>query len=102
MRVAAALILLGLTCGRRPSENRATTQDAAAFSPVVAEEACLDAWLAAHHLDAFEQPEGTAYSGGTPLLDETSGKIRSRAEYVVARHPEAARVCRFDAASADL
>lgn len=61
--------------------------------PRGAEEACVDAWLAARHLDAFGSPEGGVYAGGTPLFDESTGRARSRVEHVYAMHPEARQAC---------
>jgi len=57
------------------------------------EETCVDRWLAAHHLDAYGNPEGTMYTGGTPLLDEASGRAMSRQAYLSAHRPEPLRAC---------
>jgi hypothetical protein len=59
-----------------------------------AEEACLTRWLAAEKLDAYGNPEGTMYAGGTPLFDEASGRHISRQSYLAAHRPEALRACR--------
>lgn len=60
-------------------------------SPAVDE--CLDRWLAEQKLDAFGSPLGTAYAGGTPTFDETTGTARSRWDYLVAKYPGLARTC---------
>ena len=61
--------------------------------PKVSVEECLDKWLAEQKLDAFGSPQGTAYAGGTPTFDETSGVAHSRYDYVVAKHPGLRRTC---------
>jgi hypothetical protein len=70
----------------------------AARSPAV--EACVDRWLAEHHLNEYGDPEGTVYAGGTPLFDETSGRQTDRLEHVFARHPEARARCLGEGADA--
>jgi hypothetical protein len=54
---------------------------------------CLDRWLAERRLDPFGNPEGTAYAGGTPLFDPTSGTSASRWDYVGSKWPDATRAC---------
>ena len=61
--------------------------------PKVGVEECLDKWLAEQKLDAYGSPQGTAYAGGTPTFDETSGVAQSRWDYVVAKHPGLRRTC---------
>ena len=56
-------------------------------------EECVDRWLAEQKLDAFGSPLGTAYAGGTPTFDETTGTARSRWDYLVAKYPGLARTC---------
>ena len=38
---------------------------------------CLDRWLAGKNLDPYGNPTGTAYAGGTPLFDETTGRAHT-------------------------
>jgi hypothetical protein len=61
--------------------------------PKMSVDECIDRWLAEQKLDAFGSPEGTVYTGGTPLFDETTGASRSRWDYLVAKHPGLARAC---------
>lgn len=79
-------IVLSLHCILPPP-----TQEGAP-EPTV-DEACLDAWLSARGLDAYGHPSGTVYAGGAPLTVEAGGATNSRAEYVLARHPEAGEAC---------
>ena len=65
----------------------------ACTKPAAPQPSCLDRELAARHLNEFGDPEGTMYTGGTPLFDEKSGKRTDRAEYVFSRHPDIGRVC---------
>ena len=58
---------------------------------------CLDRQLAAKGLNPFGDPEGTMYTGGTPLFDEKTGRSTPREQYVFARHPDIARACGADA-----
>ena len=57
----------------------------------------LDRQLAAKGLNPFGDPEGTMYTGGTPLFDEKTGRSTPREQYVFARHPDIARACGADA-----
>ena len=63
------------------------------IEPKVSVDECLDKWLAEQKLDAYGSPQGTAYAGGTPTFDETSGTAQSRWDYVVAKHPGLRRTC---------
>lgn len=56
-------------------------------------DACVDRWLAEQKLDAFGSPLGTAYAGGTPAFDETTGTARSRFDVLAAKFPGLARTC---------
>jgi hypothetical protein len=56
-------------------------------------EACLDGWLRERKLDPYGHPEGTMYTGGTPLFDERTGERKDRVAYVLEGHPEARRAC---------
>lgn len=59
-------------------------------------ETCIDRELSAKGLNAFGDPPGTMYAGGTPLFDEKTGRSIPREQYVFDRHPEIARACRGD------
>ena len=59
---------------------------------------CLDRELAARGLNAFGDPQGTMYAGGTPLFDERTGKAIPREQYVFSHHPDLASACTADAA----
>lgn len=103
-----ALLLLALLLAACPERRTATEPSPpAARSPTEpprqgappapswtsGEEACIDRWLVARRLDAYGNPEGTVYAGGTPLVDEASGRQLSRQAYLAAHHPEALRSC---------
>jgi hypothetical protein len=57
----------------------------------------VDAELSARALNAFGDPAGTMYAGGTPLFDEhatgDAGRARARIPWVLERHPEIASRC---------
>lgn len=67
--------------------------------PVPSADECMDRWLAEQKLDRYGAPLGTAYAGGTPTFDETTGAGRSRWEYLTTKYPGLARAC--DGASGD-
>lgn len=54
------------------------------------EKADIDAWLEDNKdsVNEFGDPAGTYYTGGTPLFDETTGKVIDKYEYIVRRHPD--------------
>ena len=63
-------------------------------APVVnPEEKCVDDWLAAKKLDAYGNPEGTMYAGGSPLFDEATGTTRNRLSFVYHVQPDAKAAC---------
>lgn len=80
----ATLLLLLAACRREPP-------------PVSQGVSCLDRELASRGLNAFGDPQGTMYAGGTPLFDERTGASISREQYVFSHHPELASACGSDA-----
>ena len=58
-----------------------------------AREACVDRWLQEHKLDRYGHPEGTMYTGGSPLFNEATGETQDRLEHVFARQPDARTAC---------
>jgi hypothetical protein len=58
-----------------------------------AQERCVDKWLKDKKLDQYGNPEGTMYTGGTPLFNEATGESRDRLDYVYERQPEAKKAC---------
>ena len=87
-RWATAALLLVAACRREAVPAQAP--------PAVAG-SCLDRQLAAKGLNAFGDPEGTMYPGGTPLFDEKTGRTTPREQYVLAKHADLARACGGDA-----
>jgi hypothetical protein len=63
--------------------------DAGAATP----DECLDRLLRESHLNAFGDPPDTVYPGGSPLLDERTGQVTSRRDYIRSHHPEIVRRC---------
>jgi hypothetical protein len=84
-RWATLLALLAAACRQQ-----------AAPEPPPAAQSCLDRELAAKGLNQFGDPPDTAYTGGTPLFDEKTGRSTPRDRYVFARHPEIAKACGAD------
>ncbi|WP_240358389.1 hypothetical protein [Myxococcus vastator] len=64
-----------------------------------AQEACVDAWLQKQGLDAYGNPEGSMYAGGTPLFDERTGEQTDRLAFIFKNKPEARQACAGDASA---
>jgi hypothetical protein len=52
------------------------------------EKAKVEKWILDNGLNQFGDPAGTAYSGGTPLIDEKTGQTIDRLDYIVTKHPD--------------
>jgi hypothetical protein len=52
------------------------------------EKAKVEKWILDNGLNQFGDPTGTAYSGGTPLIDEKTGQTIDRLDYIVTKHPD--------------
>ena len=46
-----------------------------------------DSWLQTQNLNAFGDPEGTMYMGGSPLFNERTGEMKDRLEYLIEKFP---------------
>ncbi len=88
-RWATLLAILAAPCREEPP----------AAPPPPAAQSCIDRELAARGLNAYGDPPGTVYAGGTPLFDEKTGRSTPRERYVLERHPEIARACGGDGGS---
>ncbi len=96
MRLWALLLLAAAAACPKDREPRQVLPPAAEPAPApsaVAEEACLNAWIAERGLNAFGDPQGQMYPGGTPLFDERTGTRLDRREYIYRRHPDARQAC---------
>jgi len=54
---------------------------------------CVEKWLKGHGLDAYGNPAGTMYAGGTPTFDEATGRSVDRWTLVAKNRPEALQSC---------
>ena len=66
-------------------------RDTVRVPPVSASErARIDAWLRANDatLNEYGDPEGTMYTGASPLFDERTGRTITKYEYIVREHPD--------------
>ncbi|HUM09528.1 MAG TPA: hypothetical protein VLT82_01110 [Myxococcaceae bacterium] len=108
MRPALLLVLLLGAAACRPTSHEASAppppQAAAPARPSPAPERariqldakqtdCVEQWLKGHGLDAYGNPRGTMYAGGTPTFDETTGKSVDRWTLVAKNRPEALQSC---------
>ncbi len=69
-----------------------TTIDSAKESPKALyistqEKTQIDTWIKTNHLNQYGDNPTTAYLGGSPLFDESTGKTLDRYAYIVRRHP---------------
>ena len=48
----------------------------------------IDEWIRGNGLNPYGDPQGTMYSGGTPLFDESTGITKDRYQYILEQHPE--------------
>ncbi len=53
-----------------------------------AEEKAIDAWISKNSLNQFGDSAFTNYAGGTPLYNETTGKILDRYDYIRQKHSD--------------
>ena len=47
----------------------------------------IDEWLESEGLNRYGDPDGTYYTGGTPLFDESTGVAIERYEYILGKVP---------------
>lgn len=52
------------------------------------EKAQIDIWIEKNDLNFYGDPKDTAYAGGTPLFDESTGTYIDRYEYIMNNHPD--------------
>lgn len=78
-----------------PPAERASPPPASAsrIQPDPKQTECVERWLKGHVLDAYGNPEGTMYAGGTPTFDESTGRSVDRWALVAKNRPEALQSC---------
>jgi len=116
--VFSAALLLAPGCTRKSGEAPGPTDASATGEPEktgaskgglgaegdagtarASQEACVDSWLQKHGMDAYGNPEGTMYAGGTPLFNERTGEQIDRLEFIFKNKPEARQACSGDASA---
>lgn len=45
-------------------------------------------WMEENNLNEYGDPQGTVYTGGTPLFDETTGTYQPLYDYLISQHPD--------------
>jgi hypothetical protein len=70
--------------------NTTTVPSTPATTVSADERRAIDTWLAAHadSLNQYGDPKDMAYTGGTPLFNESSGQSISKYDYIVRQHPD--------------
>jgi len=48
----------------------------------------IDEWIVKNNLNQYGDPKDTAYAGGNPTFDMTTGKITDRYDYIISHHPD--------------
>ncbi|HLK65496.1 MAG TPA: hypothetical protein VKU19_18795 [Bryobacteraceae bacterium] len=48
----------------------------------------VDEWITRNGLNEYGDPQGTMYTGSTPLFDERTGAVKDRYQYILEQHPE--------------
>jgi hypothetical protein len=48
----------------------------------------IEEWITRNRLNQYGDPADTLYAGGSPLMDETTGKLMTRYEYLLKMHPD--------------
>lgn len=79
--VAGYALLTTQDNGERSGNNNGDTTSSA-------EKAEIEAWIEANNLNEYGDPEGTMYTGGTPLFNEQTGERIGRYQYIKSTHPD--------------
>jgi hypothetical protein len=73
----------------QPTTNAVSMTPSAVTSTVTVEEKSqIDAWIEKKNLNFYADPKDSAYAGGTPLFDESTGSYIDRYEYILKNHPD--------------
>lgn len=48
----------------------------------------IESWIIKNGLNQFGDSVGTVYAGGTPLIDEKTGRVLDRLDYILTKHPD--------------
>jgi len=48
----------------------------------------IESWIIKNGLNQYGDTVGTVYAGGTPLIDEKTGKTLDRLDYILTKHPD--------------
>lgn len=48
----------------------------------------IESWIMKNGLNQYGDSVGTVYAGGTPLVDEKTGKTLDRLDYILTKHPD--------------
>lgn len=86
MLLAGLFLILPLRTTEPGGPHRPVAEPVTKVDPKL--RAKIESWIQANGLNRFGDAPGTAYSGGTPLFDERTGKTRDRFEYILEKHPE--------------
>lgn len=72
-----------------PWEKKAESTDAQDLGFIsMPERLQIEEWITKQRLNQYGEPPDTLYEGGSPLMDEATGKIMTRYEYLLKMHPD--------------
>jgi len=54
----------------------------------ISEKARIEKWIVDNRLNEYGDMADTLYAGGTPLFDESTGKIMDRYDYILKEHQD--------------
>ncbi|MEW6610440.1 MAG: hypothetical protein AB1352_02320 [Patescibacteria group bacterium] len=69
------------------SEVKQTSEDTSAGFINIKERLQIEDWITKNKLNQYGDPADTIYAGGSPLMDEATGKTMTRYEYLLKMHP---------------
>lgn len=97
--ILASIVLLGGVFYSKyitiqPSVSRPTPTSKPSPTPAIQttvsdeEKAKIDAWIKVNNLNKYGDSQGTFYTGGTPLFNESTGETIDLYAYILSKHPD--------------
>jgi len=68
------------------SETGPSSEDSSGDFVNLQERLQIEEWITKNKLNQYGDPADTLYEGGSPLMDETTGKTMTRYEYLFEKH----------------
>ncbi len=84
--VVIILLLIGVGLSCASASEEATKQNHSSVSEM--EKQKIQDWINKNDLNKYGDPQGTFYTGGTPLFNEGTNETIDLYEYILRRHPD--------------